>query len=86
MAMSPLFRPNASVCSLLYLHIIMMTMVTMMMMVTMMPMMMMVTMAMIDEDDDGEYDMYTFWLSGRLQSCHIEYFSGPECNMCLGKH
>ena len=79
MAISPLFRPNASVCSLLYLHdddgdqdddydL-------------------------NDDDDDDDLnhdddydddnmlDISTSWLSGRLQSCHIEYFSGPESMM-----
>ena len=74
MAISPLFRPNASVCSLLYLQD---------------------DDGDQDDDEDLNHDEYdddfnhddnmldisTSWLSGRLRSCHIEYFSGPESKM-----
>ena len=78
MAISPLFRPNASVCSLLYLqdddgnqgddddlndnYDDDLNHDD-------------------DYDDDNMLDISTSWLSGRLQSCHIEYFSGPELTM-----
>ena len=91
MAMSPLFRPKASVCSLLYLD--MMMMMSKMMMIMTLMMMMMITMTFIPPDSLVTCKVVilsiSLALSARYLNQHKTYFlsyfrldfAGPEWNI-----